>query len=124
MQCPNCDNEMKYTLKEWEQWTLAHWDCEHGDYCREETYSCRVCKIKKVNGKWIIPQKLLPTDRQIKTILFINNHLNMELEALTKHQCWLDIGKYFNTAKNTPLPPCEIWGDMYDLDYMNEADFY
>ena len=51
------------------------------------------------NDTWNIPNKLLPTEKQKKTILFINNHLRMDLEALTKHQCWLDIGKYFDEAK-------------------------
>ena len=45
-----------------------------------------------MNDKWEIPKKYLPTEKQEKTILFINNHLKMDLKALTKHQCWLDIG--------------------------------
>lgn len=36
------------------------------------------------------------------TPLGVNTNLNMGLVALTKHQCWLDVGRYFEEAKRTP----------------------
>ena len=123
MKCPNCDKKMKHSFKEWEVWGIAHWDCDYGDYCYEDKYFCSPCKIKNINGKWIIPNKFLPTEKQKKTILFINNHLGMDLEALTKHQCWLDIGKYFHEAKKTPLHDDEYYLDMQEYFGMCEGDF-
>jgi reverse gyrase len=127
MLCPNCGKEMKYSYREWEEWTLAHWDCDHGDYKYEEKYNCPSCRIKNVNNEWIVPKKYLPTEKQIKTILFINNHLQMHLEAITKHQCWIDIGKYFKEAQETPLPEYEddeYCQDLQDYFGYTEADFY
>jgi len=123
MKCPNCDKEMKHSFKEWEVWGFAHWDCEHGDYCCEDKYYCSACRIKNINGKWTIPNKFLPTEKQKKTILFINNHLRMDLEALTKRQCWLDIGKYFDEAKKIPLHSSEYYEDLEEYFGFCEGDF-
>jgi len=87
------------------------------------TYTCKECKIKKVNDEWTIPKKYLPTEKQVKTILYINNHLRMDLEALTKHQCWLDIGKYFDKAKKTPLHSYEYYEDLQEYFGFCEGDF-
>lgn len=123
MNCPNCDCEMKHTYKEW--WGFSFSTGIEPDYpslfCHDE-YSCAKCKIKYINGKWDIPDKFLPTEKQKKTILFINNHLNMDLEAITKHQCWIDIGKYFEEAKNTQLHTDEWYEDLQEC--FSEADFF
>jgi len=103
MKCPNCGKEMidkSYSKRE----RFYHWEDEEF-YYRDNYYEkfvCNDCKISFENDTWNIPNKLLPTEKQKKTILFINNHLSMDLKALTKHQCWLDIGKYFDKAKKTP----------------------
>ena len=47
----------------------------------------------------------------------------MDLEAITKHQCWLDIGKYFEEAKNTPLHTDEWYEDLQECFGMCEGDF-
>ena len=99
--------------------TAEDWELE---YCWEE-YTCRSCKITYDGDKWTIPKDKLPTEKQKKTILFINNHLNMDLEALTKHQCWLDIGKYFEEAKKTPLHTDEYYEDMQEYFGWCEGDF-
>lgn len=125
MKCPNCDKEMKYTDKGyWEYPFSTGPEPDYPDWFRQDIYTCTDCKIKKVNDEWQIPKKFLPTEKQIKTILFINNHLNMDLEALTKHQCWLDIGKYFDEAKKTPLYSDDYYLDMQEYYGMCEADFY
>lgn len=60
-----------------------------------------------------------PTDKQIKTIWFINNRLNMNIEAKTKQQCIEDIGKYLKKAKEANVcyskrcltdEECDIYG--------------
>ncbi len=123
MKCPNCGKEMKYehgighnidfsgTAEDWE--LEYHW----------EKYSCKACKITYDGSTWNIPDKYEPTEKQIKTIFFINNHLNMDLEALTKHQCWIDIGRYFEEAKNTQLHSDEYYEDMQEYFGYCESDF-
>lgn len=124
MKCPNCGNEMidkSYSKME----RFYHWEDEEF-YYRDNYYEkfiCNDCKISFENDTWNIPNKLLPTEKQIKTILFINNHLNMDLQALTKHQCWLDIGKYFEEAKKTPLHSSEYYEDLQEYFGFCEGDF-
>lgn len=124
MNCPNCGREMKYKQGTGEcidfSGTAEDWELEYS----WEEYSCRVCKISYDGNHWIIPKNKLPTEKQKNTILFINNRLNMNLEALTKHQCWLDIGKYFDRAKGTPLHTYEWYEDMQEYFGYSEGDFY
>lgn len=123
--CPNCNKKMidkSYTKME----EFYHWEDEAFYYqkVKHEKFVCEPCKIKYKDGKWKIPKKYLPTGKQIKTILFINNHLNMQIEPLTKYQCWCDIKKYFNEAKNTPLHDDQYYLDLQEYYGMDESDFY
>lgn len=123
MNCPNCGKKMIYKHGTGHHidfsGTAEDWELE---YCWEE-YKCKSCKITYDGNHWTIPRDKLPTEKQKKTILFINNHLNMDLVALTKHQCWLDISKYFNQAKNTPLHTDEYYEDMQEYFGWCEGDF-
>lgn len=114
MKCPNCGKEMKYKHGTGYHLdfsgTAENWELKY--YWQE--YSCKLCKITYDGSNWTIPNDKLPTEKQKKTILFINNHLNMGLEALTKHQCWLDISKYFEEAKGTPLHTDGYYEDMQE----------
>ena len=47
----------------------------------------------------------------------------MDIQPLTKHQCWLDIGKYFERAKRTPLHDDQYYIDMQEYYGMDESDF-
>lgn len=124
MKCPNCDKEMKYKDKGYWGYPFSTGvEPDYPDWFRQDVYTCKECKIKKVNDEWTIPKKYLPTDKQVKTILYINNHLRMDLEALTKHQCWLDIGKYFDKAKKMPLHSSEYYEDLQEYFGFCEGDF-
>ena len=124
MKCPNCDKEMKYKDKGYWGYPFSTGpEPDYPDWFRQDIYTCKDCKIKKVNDEWTIPKKFLPTEKQIKTILFINNHLRIDLETLTKHQCWLDIGKYFDEAKRTPLHSSEYYEDLQEYFGFCEGDF-
>lgn len=101
MLCPNCRKEMKFKHE-----VRHHLDFSGTAEDDELEYDwfqwrCGQCRIA-YDGEWDIPKKYAPTEKQRKTILFINGRLGLHLEALTKHQCWLDIGKYFDDAKDTP----------------------
>lgn len=125
MKCPNCGKEMidkSYSKLE----EFYHWEDEEYYYRKiyYEKFVCNDCKISFEDHKWNIPNNLMPTEKQKKTILFINNHLRMDLEALTKHQCWLDIGKYFYEAKNTPLYSDEDYIYMQEYFGLCEGDFF
>ena len=108
MKCPNCDKEMDnktYCKME----GFYHWEDEETYYHKveHEKFVCKSCKITY----------------QEKTILFINNHLGMDIQPLTKHQCWLDIGRYFERAKRTPLHDDQYYIDMQEYCGMDESDF-
>ena len=124
MKCPNCDKEMedkRYTKLE----PFYHWEDEEVYYQKNthEKFLCKSCGISYTNDKWKIPQKYFPTEKQKKTILYINNHLGMNIQPLTKHQCWINIGEYFEKAKNTPLHDNQYYIDIQEYYGMSEGDF-
>lgn len=100
MKCPNCNKEMldkSYKISVpyfWDNW-------DEDEYILHDKYYCKECKITYENNKWKVPKALQPTDKQINTILFINNRLRSNFEAITKCQCWAIINQYFEKAKNT-----------------------
>lgn len=125
MTCPNCEKKMtdkSYSKLE----EFYHWEDEDYYYRNNyhEKFVCNDCKISFEDDKWNIPDNLMPTEKQKKTILFINNRLGMDLEALTKHQCWIDIGKYFEEAKKIPLYSDEDLLYMQDYFGLCESDFF
>lgn len=99
MQCPNCGKEMIYEKKE--EFIKFYHSVDDEYYYRKEladVHSCS-CDIKNINGKWIVPDSYLPTEKQKNTILKINKILGLQLEAVTKKQCWNDISKYLDKSK-------------------------
>lgn len=98
MNCPNCNKAMK----EKEYFTLDFGYGMVGEevYNRDVSYKCSSCKITYKNDKWIIPDEFKPTEKQEKTLLFINNRLGTYFEPITKHQCWEIINNNFEKAKD------------------------
>lgn len=124
MRCPNCGKEMNYTDKGYWAYPFSTGpEPDYPDWFPKDIYSCKDCNIKNINDEWKIPDKLKPTEKQKKTILFINNHLNMNLKAITKHQCWLAINKYFDKAKKTSLHSYNYYEDLQDYYGFCEGDF-
>lgn len=124
MKCINCLTEMKN--KSYDYYGFGDWDMDYPASHHEE-HLCPNCKCKYTregyhsNGKWEIPKKVeKPTEKQVNTILFINNKLQMDLKPITKQQCIRDIGKYFETAKDVAKQP--HYND-YD-DYYCHCDPY
>ena len=78
---------------------ISDWDMDYPATLHEEHY-CKDCRITFVNGKWKIPKKFeRPTEKQIRTVLFINSKLGTNLTPLLKRQCWKFISKHFEEAK-------------------------
>lgn len=123
MKCPGCGREMDYKIE----------DARHIDFSGTaedeeleftiETYTCRHCKITNENGTWNISENKQPTEKQKNTILFINSRLGMDLEAVTKRQCWMDTKKYFEKAKETPKYSEDEYLDMQEYFGFSEGDF-
>lgn len=122
MNCPECEKTMKC-----KHGTGLHIDFSGTAEEDELTfywikYTCKTCHISYNGTDWTIPDDKQPTDKQKNTILFINNRLHTDLEALTKRQCWRDINRYFNKAKQTPLHSDEYYEEIQE--YMSESDFF
>ena len=115
--CPNCGKEV--ILTEYFK-SFYHWEDECEYYYKTSKGSCDACRISYDDGNWIIPEELQPTEKQKRTVMFIRNRLNPPLDDLgiTKQSYIKFIGKYFEQAKNTPLPS-PIFSDeldeLYDL---------
>ncbi|WP_213033655.1 hypothetical protein, partial [Acinetobacter baumannii] len=76
-----CQEEMQNKSK----WIWDGWDMEYASW--HEEYYCKTCKIRYRYRKWEIPKKIeRPTEKQVKTILFINNKCGLDLEYITKKQ--------------------------------------
>lgn len=124
MKCPNCGkymNDESYTNFE----EFYHWEDEDWYYknVHHKKFTCKNCNISIDNEKWDIPEGFLPTDKQIRTVAFINSRLHIQLEAITKGQCCRDISKYFEQAKKTPRYSTEDWFYIQDMYGMCEGDF-
>ena len=117
MKCIECEQEMKD--RSYNYYGLGDWDMDYPASYHEEYY-CKHCKIKYVNGKWVIPKHIeLPTQKQINTILFINNKCGLFLKPITKKQCIRDIGKYFDHAKKVA-----DFEDTYEYDDYIYDDYF
>ena len=79
---------------------LADWDMDYPPWHPRDLYTCKPCNIKNDNGEWVIPQKYeRATDKQIKTVKFINAVLRTDFEPLLKTRCWRFIKDNFDEAK-------------------------
>jgi len=122
MKCPNCDKEMED--KSHSFWSMGDWDSETPSGWTEEHY-CKSCKITFNNGNWEIPKKFeRPTEKQIRTVLFINSKLDRNCEPLLKRQCWKFISKYFDEAKKQAEIDKEQQAEWLMEDYGGEFEYF
>lgn len=122
MKCINCNQDIKERYSyvktiDWDSFSYSD-----NTYERIVKATCKQCKIKYDNGKWIIPKNLQPTDKQKKTVLFIENRLNISFNGEElKTDYWKFISEYFNKAKEvkyyTPVddPTYDDLGYYFDI---------
>jgi len=121
MTCPNCEKEMQD--KSHSYWSIGDWDSDYPSGWHEEFY-CKNCKIRFINGEWEIPKKFAkPTDKQIRTVLFINSKLGTNCIPLLKTQCWKFISENFEEAKKQAEYDREEYGEWYREEY-GEFEYY
>ncbi len=112
MICPNCGKEMKSIDSRY----VGFGDEPDYDLYEHTGDECRKCRIKydEHSHSWVLPDSLKPTEKQIRTVLFIQNRLNIHANNLvTKKQYCEFIGKYFDVAKNTK----KLKYDACEFDY-------
>lgn len=122
MICPNCGKEMKSIDRRF----VGFGDEPDYDLSEHIGDECRKCRIKydECSHSWILPDSLKPTEKQTKTVLFIQNRLNVRAGNLvTKQQHCEFIGKYFDEAKNADA--LEFNPDNFDYEeYGYAEEFY
>ena len=123
MKCPNCDNQMKHKIETRQILDLSG-TADYDEYYDVDVYKCPACKITNDDGKWKIPLKWQPTEKQIKTILFINNRLRADFKPVTKRQCWKIINDNFESAKKIPRSYYEITDEDCDALGLDASMFY
>jgi len=125
MKCPCCDKEMEY--KDDGYWGYPFCTGDEPDYpiyFVKDIYTCKKCSIKKINDKWSIPENYnKPTEKQIKTILFINNYLGTNYEPLLKSPCWKIINENLQEAISYKEAHDEQIGEWHREEY-GEWDYY
>ena len=122
MICPNCGKEMKSIDRRYD----GFGDEPDYDLYEHTGDECRKCRIKYDAHycSWVLPDSLKPTEKQIKTVLFIQNRLNIRADNLvTKKQYCEFIGKYFDKAKNTEKFKYDIDECDYE-EYGYSEEFY
>ena len=122
MICPNCGKEMKSIDRRYD----GFGDEPDYDLYEHTGDECRKCRIKydEHSCSWVLPDSLKPTEKQIKTVLFIQNRLNIRADNLvTKKQYCEFIGKYFDEAKNTKEFKYDICESDYE-EYGYAEEFY
>lgn len=122
MYCPNCKREMRPINQ-------RIWDQIDGDepYYEVVAHCCDFCKIvhnevghRYHKSEWELPDKLQPTEKQLKTECFIRNRLAPIFEQpITKQQYINFIGKYFEKAKNTERIDNDI-DEFFGYEYFEE----
>lgn len=126
MRCPCCNREMKNKSK-YETSRIIDFSgtCDEDYETRlVKKYKCEDCNIKWKDDEWKIPKKYeRPTQKQINTIRFINNTLNLDIEPLLKIQCQREISKYFNEAKKAKKAQQEQYFQDIQEEY-GEFDYY
>ena len=96
---------------------------DYPDYFKRDIYTCKECKITCDNKEWKIPNKYeRPTEKQLNTVLFINNRLGFSFTPLLKVQCWRYINTFFDKAKKikycNDIQVAEELREMYgEFDY-------
>lgn len=126
MKCPYCNKEMK-NKSQYETFRIIDFSgtCED-DYETKlvPKYECKDCNIKLNDNEWKIPKKYeRPTQKQINTIRFINNTLDLDIEPLLKIQCQREISKYFNEAKRAKKTKREQYFEDIQEEY-GEFNYY
>ena len=122
MTCPNCGEEMKSIDRRY----VGFGDEPDYDLYEHTGDECRKCRIKydEHSHSWVLPDSLKPTEKQIRTMLFIQNRLNIRVDNLvTKKQYCEFIGKYFDVAKNTKEFKCDVREFDYE-EYGYAEEFY
>lgn len=125
MKCPYCEREMEY--KDNGYWGFSFTTGDKPDYpswiC-ENIYTCKFCNIRNINDEWEIPKKYnRPTEKQEKTVLYINNHLGYNFKPLLRVQCWRIINKYLQKAiKCKEIHDIQMAEDM--REWYGEWDYF
>lgn len=120
MICPNCNNEMDDKSEQF--WSIGDWDSDYPTGYSEKYY-CKKCKIKYEDESWEIPKLFeRATEKQVKTVKFINYHLGTMFVPLLKKQCCEIIGKHLSEAikskENDALQRAEWFREEYgEFDY-------
>lgn len=114
MRCPNCGRLMAET-KEFRP--FYHWEDECTYYERIDICKCNKCGITNEDGKWNIPESLKPTQKQERTVKFIENRLNVfyDPEVKLRRNCSDFIAQYFEQAKKEEAPFRFTEEDCYSL---------
>lgn len=117
IKCPNCGEDIVLKTK-YEECSCWDWGEDYeGFYHLVTKGKCKNCKIQYYDGKWTIPDDLKPTEKQCRTVKFIENRLDARLHDNIglKKRYWQFISQYFEEAKKIELE--SDYENYYDYGY-------
>ena len=123
IKCPNCGKDIKLT----DEYRECGWNWGEdyqGLYYLVTKGKCKNCKIQYYDGEWEIPKELQPTEKQYRTVKFIENRLSVRLndDIGLKKRYWKFISQYFEEAKKVEFDS-DDYEDFGDYGY-DESWFY
>lgn len=120
MICPECGHKMKHRYEYRGEYVFE--DCSELYYKKVEVFRCPQCKIK-YDGEYHIPKKLQPTEKQKRTVKFIENRLGRHVDFPELRSYYsVFIFKWFDEAKQA-LPKQTYLSDEDMCSYFDESDF-
>lgn len=99
MKCPNCGKEMT-DLSYFVEDVYGFGDEPDYTTCTKvNKFKCKTCNISVEDDKWTVPKHLNPaSEKQIRTVEWINRTLGTDCVPLLKGQCWLFISQHIKEA--------------------------
>ena len=118
--CPHCFNTNLKKSRKIKLQEFYHWEDEEYYYQQVliEKSIC-ACGCECIDEKWHIPEKYVYTQKQDKTIDFINKVLYTNFVPITKNQSSLIISNYLKQASmeaEKDMYYCSEWPDYLDLE--------
>ena len=124
MNCPNCNKEMD-DLSYFVEDVYGFGDEPDYSTCtKKEKFHCKKCSITVDDGVWKIPQHFnRASDKQIKTVEWINRVLGTDCVPLLKGQCWRFIAEHMAEATEASEREREEYYEWHREEY-GEFEYY
>lgn len=124
MNCPNCNKEMTDLSYYIEDVYGFGDEPDYTSHTKVDKFKCTKCGISMEDGKWKLPKTLNPaSEKQVKTVEWINRVLGTDCVPLLKGQCWRFIAEHMEDAITASENQREEYYEWHREEY-GEFEYY